>query len=383
MKIGINIQPVLHSGKSGIGFYQHELMKALLEKDKDNHYYLNYFDLGGKKTEAAKAYLTENSELDCCTWFNASLYQMIWSVLPIVPYRMFFKSRPDITAFFNYYHPPFARGKKLLVVYDTVIKDFPETVRFKTKTMLRLTLSSSIRRADRIITISEFSKQQIMKHYDVPESRITVIPCAADRKRFYPMNLDSLPEETALKYGIDAPYYLYLGNLEPRKNIVRLIEAYKLASDRQADIPKLVLSGGKGWMYEEIFSKVNELRLENKVVFTGYVEDDDVPVLINGAKAFCFPSLYEGFGMPPLEAMSCGVPVIVSDCSSLPEVVGDCGIKVDPYSTESIADALIKILDDDLASEQSLMGIEQADKFSWDKSADMLIRVMNELTDNS
>lgn len=370
---------MLHSGKSGIGYYQQELLKALFDADEMDSFLLQYFDPRRQQGDPAERFGRKNVVSEPCRWFSATLYQLMWTVLP-VPYGMFFKSRPDVTMFFNYYLPPFARGKKVLVVYDTVIKDYPETMSFRTRTMLDLTLKRSIRRADKIITISEFSKNQIIKHFGVAPENIVIIPCAADEKKFFPMDdREAVRRQVCPKYGIDGKYYLYLGNLEPRKNIVRLVEAYSKAVKKRSDIPLLVIAGGKGWLYEEIFNKVKELGLSDKVIFTGYVDDEDVPLIMNGAEAFCFPSIYEGFGMPPLEAMSCGVPVIVSNTSSLPEVTGDCGISVDPYDTDDIAGALIKMTDRDFSEAQRIKGIERAKSFSWKKSAGLLKKLAEEL----
>ena len=370
---------MLHSGKSGIGFYEQELLKALLASDGRDSFSLQYFDPRNRQGDPAARFGKENVSSEPCKWFSATLYQLMWTVLP-VPYRLFFKSRPDATLFFNYYLPPFAGGKKLLAVYDTVVKDFPETMSFKTRTMLRLTLSRSVKRADRIITISEFSKGQIIKHFGVPPEKVVIIPCAADEKRFYPIaDRGSARERVCPKYGIGGRYFLYLGNLEPRKNIIRLTEAYAEAAKRCPELPLLVIAGGKGWQYDGIFNRVIELGLSDRVVFTGYIDDDDVVFLMNGAEAFCFPSLYEGFGMPPLEAMACGVPVIVSDTSSLPEVVGDCGISVDPYNVTELSDALIRMTDRDFNEKQRAAGIERAKTFSWEKSAELLKGLLEEL----
>lgn len=379
MKIAVNIQPMLHSVKSGIGFYQQELMKALFDADEEDSFLLQYFDPRKKQGDPSVKFGKSNVSSEPCKWFSATLYQLLWTFLPI-PYRLFFRSRPDVTMFFNYYLPPFSRGKKVLVVYDTVVKDYPETMNFKTRIMLKLTLKRSIKRADKIITISEFSKQQIMKHFNVADEDIVIIPCAADSQKFRPVpDRESVRREVCPKYGINGEYYLYLGNLEPRKNIARLVEAYGEALKRKADLPLLVIAGGKGWLYEEIFSRVEELKLSDRVVFTGYVDDEDVPLLMNGARAFCFPSLYEGFGMPPLEAMSCGVPVIVSDRTSLPEVTGDCGIAVDPENVREISDALIQMTDDGYTAAEGINCIERAKLFSWKKSADTLQNLLEEL----
>ncbi len=379
MKIAVNIQPILGAGKSGIGFYQQGLLKALVDMDDRDDFILQYFDLKRRHKNPAAQFGKSCVSNEPCRWFSFSLYHLIEVFLP-VPYRLFFKSSPDVTMFFNYYLPPFAGGKKVLVVYDTVLKDCPETMSFKTRTMLKLTLKRSIKRADKIVTISQFSKNQIIKHYNVAPEDIVIIPCAADSKRFFPVSdREELRQQLCPKYGIDGKYYLYLGTLEPRKNISRLVEAYDKAVKKCANLPLLVIAGGKGWLYEEIFRRVEELGLSRRVVFTGYVDDSDVPLLMNGAEAFCFPSLYEGFGMPPLEAMCCGVPVIVSNTSSLPEVTGDCGISVDPYSTDEIAEALIKMTDREFNEAQRIKSVERAKIFSWEKSAELLKSLAEEL----
>lgn len=370
---------MLHSNKSGIGYYEQELLKGILRTDKSDSFLLQYFDPRHLRSNVSASLCADRAEDEACRWFSATVYQLLWTFIP-VPYRLFFRERPDVSMFFNYYLPPGVRGKKLLVVYDTVIKDHPETMSSKTRTMLSLTLEGSIKRADRIITISRFSKAQIMKHYGVPEEKVVIIPCAADTERFRPVeDRGAALSRLRSQYGIKEDYFLYLGNLEPRKNISRLIEAYAEARSCRAELPQLVIAGGKGWQYEEIFRRAGELGLSENVVFTGYVDDGSVPLLMGCARAFCFPSLYEGFGMPALEAMSCGVPVIVSNTSSLPEVTGECGISVDPLSISEIRDALIRMTDDDFCAAQSKKGLERSRAFSWEKSAAALLDVIGEI----
>lgn len=376
MKISVNINPLLNKNKSGIGYYQTELLKAFMESGTDADFCMQYFDARNHGKTSPPDWLSA-CRRECCKAFPLAIYQLICGILPF-PYKWLFHEKSDITMFFNFFLPPFVSGKGILVVYDTVVKDCPETVNFRNKLLLKLNLRKSIKRADRIITISEFSKRQIIKHYGADERKITVIPCAADRNKFFPAPENTvLPAEIAEKYGVPEKYYLYLGTLEPRKNIARLIDAYA-AAKAKADVPKLVIAGGKGWMFDEIFSRVRELSLEEDVIFTGYVEDSHVPELMRYAMAFCFPSLYEGFGMPPLEAMACGVPVIVSDCSSLPEVVGNCGIRVDPYSVSEITEAMLKIIEPEFAAEQKQAGIKRAAEFSWQKNAELLKKLTEE-----
>lgn len=379
MKIAININPMSDATKSGIGYYQTELVRNMLKLDCDNTYSFSRFK--AKDTAhmgSPPDWLLQNGTFKQNNAVVMSIYQFMCGFLPI-PYSWFFKESADVSMFFNFFLPPILKGKKVVVVYDTVINDFPETVKARNKLLLKLNVKRSIRQADMVITISEFSKQQIIRHYRKDEKQITVISCAADRNKYYPIDGFVMPTAVKECYGIPDRYYLYLGTLEPRKNITRLIEAYAEALKTDASLPKLVLAGGKGWLYDDIFSSVKNMGLENMVIFTGYVKDEDVADLMRGAQVFCFPSLYEGFGMPPLEAMACGTPVITSDCSSLPEVVGDCGLKVDPYSVESITQALITANSEKFYNTQRNAGLRQAECFSWEKSAEKLLDKLRNL----
>ena len=382
MNISININPMCDANKSGIGYYQTELVRNMAALDSDNVYSFSRFRAKDpSRAVSPPEWLTEKGGCHQNNLMTMAVYQLICGFLPL-PYSWFFKGSADISMFFNFFLPPVAKGKKVVVVYDTVINDFPETVKGRNKLLLKLNIRRSIKQADLVVTISQFSKQQIMRYYGKSEDKIIVISCAADRNKFYPIDNFSVSDELKKRYGIPERYYLYLGTLEPRKNISRLIEAYHAALEKEPSLPMLVIAGGKGWLYDDIFNSVKKLNIEDKIVFTGYVRDEDVADLMRGARLFCFPSLYEGFGMPPLEAMACGTPVITSDCSSLPEVVGECGIKVDPYSVENIADALLRANNEDFYKEQRTAGLKQADCFSWEKSADKLLRRLELLTND-
>ncbi|MCH5203862.1 MAG: glycosyltransferase family 4 protein, partial [Oscillospiraceae bacterium] len=313
-----------------------------------------------------------------CKWLSYGLVHRMWLLLPI-PHKWFFPQKADVSLFFNYYVPPFAEGKVCSVVYDTVVKDMPETMNDRTRMVLRLTLKKSIKRSDKIITISEFSKSRIIHHFGVSEDKISVVCCGIDRSRYSSERSKEKADECLKRLGIYEKYILYLGTLEPRKNITGLADAYKILSDTLPDCPVLVIAGGKGWLYESIFERVKTMGLEDRVIFTGYVSDEDTPVLMSGAELFCFPSFYEGFGMPPLEAMACGTPAVVSDRTSLPEVVGDAALKADADSPEDIADAMKQILtNEQLKRSLSEKGLARADKFSWENSAKALISFIKE-----
>ena len=245
-------------------------------------------------------------------------------------------------------------------------------------------METSCRRADLIITISEFSKQEIVKYMHVEPKKIAVVPCGIDHSVFH----DKIKEEAVTKmkekYHLAEPYFLYLGTLEPRKNIPVIIRAYAELRKRKGDkIPKLVLAGKCGWGYDAIFALIQELKLEEMVLFPGYVEETDKPAMLRGAVCFLFPSLYEGFGIPPLEAMACGTPVIVSDAASLPEVVGDGGIQVSYDDYEAISNYMELLSENSVYREEwCKAGVEQANAFAWDKSAKRLLTVYDKILKN-
>jgi glycosyltransferase involved in cell wall biosynthesis len=172
------------------------------------------------------------------------------------------------------------------------------------------------------------------------------------------------------KYQIRRPYLLYVGTIEPRKNLLTLIRAYDELLRTTTRRPQLVLCGGRGWLFDDVFKLVEDLKLQDQIRFTGYVDDADLPALYSAAEAFVYPSFYEGFGLPPLEAMACGAPVITSDVSSLPEVVGDAGLTHAPNDARALTEAMAKLLGDETAREHFRReGMKQAAKFSWERAA--------------
>jgi len=381
MNITFDAQPLIDNQKTGVGFCEAGIVSALLHSHKGREYALDYFSFqhGKDKEMRLKSFIHESCVLNPCAWFPGTLYRAIWNFIPI-PYRCFFGKKAHVTHFFNYHVPPGVHGKKVATVHDMGYKVFPETVRLKTKIMLNLSLNRSCKRADKLITDSEFSKQEIMRFLKIEPDKIVVVPCGVDTANFYPITDNARIQIVKQSNKIYGDYFLYLGTLEPRKNIERLIEAYAVLKQDKPDAPALVLAGRKGWLYETIFERVTALGLINDVIFTGYVTDEDAPILLSGALAFVFPSLYEGFGMPPLEAMACGTPVLTSNCSSLPEVVGDAAILVDPYSVEEIRQGMQHLMEDEvLRQELSAKGLARAKEFTWERSADIVMSVYKEL----
>jgi glycosyltransferase involved in cell wall biosynthesis len=210
----------------------------------------------------------------------------------------------------------------------------------------------------------------------VPARKIRVVYHGRD-PRFVPVTDAQVLGETAARYGISGPYCLHVGTLQPRKNLGLLMEAWDYMRGRMDSPPQLLLAGRKGWLYDELFSTVRSRGLESLVKFTDYVEQDDLPALYSGAEALVFPSLYEGFGLPPLEAMSCGTPVLASNATSLPEVVGAAGILLGPQDPIPWAEAVMKIMQEpNLRRSLSAKGLERAAHFTWERCAVQTMQVL-------
>jgi len=385
MKIAFDAQLLFEEQKTGIGWYIAKLIENSVTDD-DNEYYLNYFSFRHQKEklQTLSPYLRENVKPQICKWMPLGLSKKIERFIEF-PYRAYMPEDVDITQFFHYKIPKGAKGLNGVVIYDMVWKRYPETMSDEVRADMDRTMDDIKERADFIITISEFSKKEIAELLPYPEDKIFVVPCGVDFDRFYVMDDEDIINSVKLKYDIHGDYILYLGTLEPRKNIENLVRAYHMCMERctgsfKEAFPKLVIAGKKGWKYESILNLVKEFNLEAQVIFTGYVENDDVTPLLNGAEIFVFPSLYEGFGMPPLEAMACGTPVVVSNDSSLPEVVEDAGMLVDSKDVLDIASGIGKILEDkDFASQLREKGIQQAQKFKWQESAIKLNTIYKQL----
>ncbi len=381
MRIEFDALPLVSEKMTGIGWCEAGQTTAVAQLFPHNSYRYNFFsgkDNSGKM-QRIRPFAGGNIKVKMAR-FSGYLYRAASTFVPL-PYSCFFGRKADITHFFNYIVPPGVHGKKVVTVHDMVYKAFPETVRGRTKLMLSMGLRRSMKRADIIVTDSEFSRREIIKYFPQHEEKIRVVPCGVDLQKFHPCTEPERIPEVKASLGIEGDYFLYLGTIEPRKNLERLISAYKALVNKLGDkAPALVLAGGKGWLYDGIFARVERLGLQEKVIFTKYVPPEDMNPLMCGALAFVFPSLYEGFGMPPLEAMACGVPVLASGEASLPEVTGDCAVICDAYSVKSIAQGLYRLYaDEGLRKELSERGLERAKGFSWENSAKKLYSIYNEL----
>jgi len=350
MKIAIDTQTTMGQ-KSGFGFYVKNLVENLVKVGPKNEYLL----------------ISPKTEKDFST-----PQRWIWDQIRF-PFQAK-KAKVDLLHQPCFSAPVFYPGKVVVTCNDLISIFFPENLPLASRLFYSKWEPFSYRRADHIIAISEHTKKDILALLNIPEEKITVIPLAAS-KEFRPIKSPKKLKAVQAKYQTGSDYILHVSTIEPRKNLPFLVRAYALAVREGVDA-KLVITGKKGWYYGGLFKLVDELNLKNQVIFTGYVEDQDMPALYSGAKAFVFPSQYEGFGLPPLEAMACGTPVISSNTSSMPEVIGSAGILIAPKDERLWARNIINVLKDKgLAKNMSDWGLRQAKKFSWAEAARKTIEV--------
>lgn len=379
--IAFDATPLVGDLISGVGWCEAYLVDALTTLHPEMQYRYEYFSLRTpeEKIKRLEKFRKVNIPLRSAT-MSPLLYRTASTFVP-VPYSAFFGDWADITHFFNYIVPPKVHGRTVVTVHDMVLHAYPETVRLRTREMLRMGLKKSMERADCIVTDSEFSRTEIAKYYPEYADKVEVVPCGVDTKRFHPVEDAEEIARVKAAHNIRGEYFLYLGTLEPRKNLERLIQGYALLCQKyHGEVPKLVLAGGKGWMYESIFETVQMLHLEHRVLFPNYIPSEDMAALYSGATAFVFPSLYEGFGMPPLEAMACGTPVLTSNAASLPEAVGKAAILVNPYQVEAIEYGLEQLMTrPGLRAKMSKMGLARAEQMSWENAAEKLFSIYETL----
>jgi glycosyltransferase involved in cell wall biosynthesis len=260
----------------------------------------------------------------------------------------------------------------VVTVHDLSFLRFPNAFRRFNRSYLSFITRISTRKATRVIAVSESTRQDIITFFGVPGERVAVVPNGV-AEEFHPADPAEVAEFRGNK-GLPEHFILFLGTLEPRKNIIRLLEAYALWLRKLPagvnGAPTLVIAGAKGWFYETIFTRVNDLGLTDRVIFPGFVPTEELPWWYRAAELFIYPSLFEGFGLPVLEAMACGTPTITSNASSLPEVAGDAALLIDPADTEGLAGAMAYVLaEPEMAAKMRAAGLRQAARFSWASTA--------------
>jgi glycosyltransferase involved in cell wall biosynthesis len=374
MKIAIDIS--LAIGESaGVGSYTRGLIEGLAAIDTENEYLLySYLDFDRSLQLALPQqpnFSLRRLPLETEHW------ERIWSRADLPPKATL--EAVDIlhSPFFN--APKEHHGALVVTIYDVSFLRYPECHTEANRLhCLNGTLNAALY-ADRIIAISHHTQQDLVDYCAVAEDRIRVTHLAP-RKVYYPEHDLAGIQGTLERLEIFHNFILFVGSLEPRKNLKTLLRAYATYVKNHAGRELLVIAGAKGWRNDDISPLLAELEIEEHVKFVGYVQEADLRVLYSAAKLFVYPSIYEGFGLPPLEAMACGAPVITSNTSALPEVVGDAAILIDPYDSEKLCQAMHTVLcDADLRSKMRQQSFERAKLFTWERTAEETLAVYQEV----
>lgn len=369
-KIGI-ISNSLNGNKTGVGQYLYHVLKCFIKIDNGNEYVLlNYKDNPSDLNLKIR-------KVDNCLYKYFSLESIHpWHLLiPLKTRKDSFDlvfSPAHIPTFFSF------SCAYVLTVCDIIPILFPRTCWFGKNIYYRLTLGKTLKSADRIIAISENTKNDLIKHFHVPADKISVVYLGVSNS--YKRLSEEETKKIRKKYNLNFPLILHVGDLDWRKNILGLVEAFY--SVKKKNMPhKLVLTGRR--VPKEVSGMIKSLNLEKDVLFTGYVPDEDLPGLYNTADLFVYPSIYEGFGLPPLEAMACGTPVITSNTSSFPEIVQNSGIMVDPHDVDGLSNRMLEVLkNENLRKDLSEKGLIRAKQFSWEKCAEEILKIFDNVISN-
>ncbi|MSU76152.1 glycosyltransferase family 1 protein [Patescibacteria group bacterium] len=341
---------------AGTRTYIEELTKALLALDHENRYHLWGSPINVTASNAHNFNFQGNYR---------RAWQLIWKTIGWPPVDVVHRGA-DLWHFTNYVAPP-TRKPFALTMHDLSFVTHPEFTEKKNLEYLKKFVPDSLQRASHVIAVSDSTRRAVMEEFNVPANKITTTHQAAK-----PIYGQTVPKEELSrikeKYGIDQDYVLAVGTLEPRKNLKNLLLAF--AAMRRNTTQQLVITGGQGWLFDETEELLRKLGLGSRAILTGYVPDRELPALYQGASVFVFPSFYEGFGLPILEAMMSGTPVITSNTSSMPEVGGTAALYFDPADTKGLRLAIERVLADEALRERlAETGREQAAKFSWEQTA--------------
>ena len=372
---------------TGVGYYTYHLLRHIFEQDRKNDYLL--IGTPGILRNLVEATLPfekkisalENTAIGRSKKRSAfDRFKALMTYAPSVCFNLcdlhwranlFFG--PNYLGFFS------AKMQTVITVHDVAYLIYPDCIAKETLRILQESLHKHLFRADRIIADSRNTQQDLVQLCGIPEEKVTVIYPGYNSELFKPLEAER--NVLSHRFGLEPGYILYVGTIEPRKNLVTLLEAYRILIQRGISVPPLVLCGSIGWNSAPFFATMKTLRSTGLVRLLGYVEEEWLPLLYNGASCFVFPSLYEGFGFPVLEAMACGCPVVSTAVSAIPEVVGEAGLLIeDPWDKKLLANAMARVLGDrDLREKLQVEGIRQASHFSWEKTARETLEIFADL----
>lgn len=276
--------------------------------------------------------------------------------------------------------PPFCSSKVIITIHDVCFEQYPEFYTRLERLRMSLLVRLSAKRATKVITVSNSAREDIIKLYKMDTAKVQVVYNGVDTNFFTPITNMNVKEIVRKKYGINGRYILFVGTIQPRKNLFRLLHAFaRLNTEIDFDY-KLVIAGKEGWLSRELFREVSKLNLKEKIVFTGYVADSELPFLYNAAELFVYPSIAEGFGIPPIEAMACGTPVVASNIPCMQEILGEAAIMVDPFNIEDICEGIHRLLSDEhLSNENITRGLKRVQNFNWQDSSRKLLSIYEEV----
>ena len=365
MKVCVDVSAAVHR-RAGLGRYAQELTAALVEQGE--HEYIAFYHQRGE------AHL--EPPIDRLPRITTRLSVKPWRLTTMLAYFTSLgmdRLLPDVDLFHGTEHllPRLRRVRTVFTLHDLIFRFDPDSHLPLNRIYLNLMVPRFLKAADAIIVVSECTQRDAVRLYGVPSERIHVIPEGV-HPRFRPIADLTRLAAVRDKYGLPSRFVLHVGTIEPRKNLPMLMKSWEAvkSEERGRDDLKLVIAGKPGWLYKETFATADRLGLADDVIFTGYMEDADLPVLYNAATALAMPSRYEGFGLPIAEAMACGTPVVCSDVSSLPEVAGDAALLVPPDDVRGWVEALTHVISDEgLRGTLREKGLKQAAKFSWERAA--------------
>ena len=375
MRIGLDYTAAARQ-RAGIGRYARELITALLALESQ-HQYVIFGATGGLETDNWRLKIQGDRvrfrTLPLSDDWAARLWHRLRLPIPVETIT----GALDIFYSPDFVLPPTRRATRtLLTVHDLSFLYYPEHFVPKLVSYLNQVVPRSVNRADRVLADSEATRTDLITHLGTPPDKVDVLYGGVD-PRFRPEPEPRERERLQDRYDIgDRPYVLAVGTLQPRKNYVRLIRAFSQLTNQQP--PQLLIAGGRGWLHENIFAEAE--KHSDRVHILGFVDDADLPALYRNATLFAFPSLYEGFGFPVLEAMACGVPVVCSNASSLPEVAGDAALLIEPSNTDELAAAMARALEDtDLRRDMVARGFVHAAQFTWERAARQLLAAFDDI----
>jgi glycosyltransferase involved in cell wall biosynthesis len=372
MLIAVNTRLLLKDKLEGIGWFTYESLKQIT-KNHPEHQFLFLFD----RPFSEEFIFSDNITPIVVGPQARHPFLWYWWFEQSLP-KVFHKHEPDLflspDGFLSLsaaYPAGMKKFKSLAVIHDLNFEHYPQDIPFLARKYFQKYFPQYARKADRIATVSEYSKQDISKTYKISLEKIDVVYDGAN-ELFKPSSEDAR-KKIQLKYTSGEKYFLFVGALSPRKNVTRLLQAFDEFKKSEPSKIKLVVAGGKMFMTSEIENVYNKMQFKNDVIFTGRLGTDDLKDVMAGAVSLVFVPYFEGFGIPIVEAMYCDVPLITSNVTSMPEVAGNAGLLVDPFSVDSIKDGMLKIYKDEALRNQLIEnGRKQREKFSWDKTADKL-----------